>query len=75
MRRRASTASRRWTCLRHRPCHGHRRRRRGPDRWLVLGPDRARNLLEVVVLITGEGDQTTIPAMATRAKYEELLDR
>jgi len=41
----------------------------------VLGPDRARNLLEVVVLITGEGDQTTIPAMATRAKYEELLDR
>lgn len=44
-----------------------------PDRWLVLGPDRAGNLLEVVVLITAEGDQLTIHAMPMRAKYQELL--
>jgi hypothetical protein len=28
-----------------------------PDRWLVLGPDTAGNLLEVVVLISTEGDE------------------
>ena len=28
-----------------------------PDRWLVIGPDRAGNLLEVVVLVTIEGAQ------------------
>lgn len=44
-----------------------------PDRWLVLGPDRAGNLLEVVVLITAEGDQLAIHAMPMRAKYQELL--
>jgi hypothetical protein len=26
-----------------------------PDRWLVIGPDRAGNLLEVVVITTVEG--------------------
>lgn len=26
-----------------------------PDRWLLLGPDRAANMLEVVVLVTAEG--------------------
>lgn len=46
-----------------------------PDRWLALGSDRAANLLEGVVLLTSEGDQITIPAMAMRAKYQELLDR
>ena len=25
-----------------------------PDRWLVIGPDRAGNLLEVVVLVAAE---------------------
>jgi len=45
----------------------------GPDRWLVLGPDRAGNLLEVVVLITAEGEQLAIHAMPMRAKYQELL--
>ena len=45
-----------------------------PDRWLVIGPDRASNLLEVVVLITGEGDELIIHAMALRAIYRKLLE-
>ena len=44
-----------------------------PERWLVLGPDRAGNLLEVIVLITAEGEQLAIHAMTMRAKYQELL--
>ena len=44
-----------------------------PDRWLVLGPDRAANMLEVVVLITGERDQLAIHAMPMRPIYEDLL--
>jgi Ribbon-helix-helix protein, copG family len=31
-----------------------------PDRWLLIGPDTAGNLLEVVVLITAEGAQVVI---------------
>ncbi len=46
-----------------------------PDRWLVLGPDRAGNLLEIVVLVTVEGDEIAIHAMAMRAKYRRLLER
>lgn len=46
-----------------------------PDRWLVIGPDRAANLLEVVVLITAEGDELIIHAMPLRATYYPLLDR
>jgi len=46
-----------------------------PDRWLVLGPDRAGNLLEVVVLITSEGEQLAIHTMLMRPKYRELLER
>jgi len=45
-----------------------------PDRWLVIGPDRAANLLELVVLITTEGDELIIHAMALRAIYRKLLD-
>ena len=45
-----------------------------PDRWLVIGPDRAANLLEVIVLITAEGDELTIHAMPLRAVYRKLLD-
>jgi hypothetical protein len=45
-----------------------------PDRWLVIGPDRAANLLEVVVLITAEGDELIIHAMPLRAVYRKLLD-
>ncbi len=46
-----------------------------PDRWLVFGPDRAGNLLEVVVLITLGGEQLAIHAMPMRPKYQELLER
>jgi hypothetical protein len=45
-----------------------------PDRWLVIGPDRAANLLEVVVLITAEGDELIIHAMPLRDVYRKLLD-
>lgn len=44
-----------------------------PDRWLVIGPDRAGNLLEVVVMITVEGAQLAIHAMAMRSRYRRLL--
>jgi uncharacterized DUF497 family protein len=45
-----------------------------PDRWLVIGPDRAGNLLEVVVLMTVEGTQLAIHAMPMRAKLRKLLE-
>ena len=45
-----------------------------PDRWLVIGPDHAANLLEVIVLITGEGDELIIHAITLRAVYRKLLD-
>jgi len=44
------------------------------DRWLLIGPDRATNLLEVILLITGEGDELIIHAMPLRAIYRKLLD-
>jgi hypothetical protein len=44
-----------------------------PDRWLVVGPDRAGNLLEVVVLTTVEDTQLAIHAMPLRAKFRRLL--
>jgi uncharacterized DUF497 family protein len=46
-----------------------------PDRWLVIGPDRAGNLLEVVIMTTTEGTQLAIHAMAMRAKFRRLLSR
>ena len=45
-----------------------------PDRWLLIGPDAAGNLLEVVVLITAEGTQIVIHAMPMRDKYAGLLE-
>lgn len=45
-----------------------------PDRWLVIGPDPAGNLLEVVVLVTAEGDELIIHAMPLRSVYRRLLD-
>lgn len=45
-----------------------------PDRWLVVGPDHAANLLEVVVLVTAEGDEVIIHAMPLRAVYRKLLE-
>lgn len=45
-----------------------------PDRWIVIGPDRAAHLLEIIVLVTAEGDQLIIHAMPLRALYRKLLD-
>ncbi len=45
-----------------------------PDRWLLIGPDTAGNLLEVVVLMTAEGTQIVIHAMSMRDRYARLLD-
>jgi uncharacterized DUF497 family protein len=45
-----------------------------PDRWLVIGPDRAGNLLEVVVMTTIEDTQLAIHAMPMRAKLRRLLE-
>ena len=45
-----------------------------PDRWLLIGPDRAANLLEIVVLVAAEGDELIIHAMPLRAAYRKLLD-
>ena len=44
-----------------------------PDRWIVIGTDRAGNLLEVVVMVTTEGTQLAIHAMAMRSRYRRLL--
>ena len=46
-----------------------------PDRWLLIGPDTAGNLLEVLVLITAEGTQIVIHAMPMRDKYARLLEQ
>ncbi|MGI8710005.1 MAG: hypothetical protein ACR2LA_03305 [Acidimicrobiales bacterium] len=43
------------------------------DRWLVIGPDRAANLFELVVLITTEDDEMIIHAMPLRTVYRRLL--
>jgi hypothetical protein len=45
-----------------------------PDRWLIIGPDQAGNLLEVVIMTTIEGGQLAIHAMPMRAKFQRLLN-
>lgn len=45
-----------------------------PDRWLVIGPDQAAKLLELVVLVTAEGDELIIHAMPLRTVYRKLLE-
>jgi hypothetical protein len=45
-----------------------------PDRWLLIGPDRAANLLETVILATAEGDELIIHAMPLRTAYRKLLE-
>ena len=45
-----------------------------PDRWLVIGPDSAGNLLEIVVLIASTADEIIIHAMPMRPKYRKLLE-
>lgn len=46
---------------------------RGPVRSLLLGPDRAGNLLEVVVLDLDDGRRLAIHAMRMRSAYRTLL--
>ncbi len=46
-----------------------------PDRWLVIGPDAGGNLLEVVVLMSSEGDPLVIHAMGMRPIYRRLLEQ
>jgi len=40
---------------------------------LRLGPDRAGNLLEIVVLLLDDGTELIIHAMRMRPKYRDLL--
>lgn len=44
-----------------------------PDRWLLIGPDRSGNFLEVVVMITVEDTHIVIHAMPMRDEYLRLL--
>lgn len=44
-----------------------------PRRTLVLGPDRAGNLLEIVVLELDDGGRIVIHAMRMRPGYADLL--
>lgn len=46
-----------------------------PLRVLYLGPDRAGNLLEVVVVERDDGTELAIHAMKMQRHYEELLPR
>jgi hypothetical protein len=45
-----------------------------PKRVLYLGPDRAANLLEIVVMELDDGSELAIHAMKIRPKYEKLLN-
>lgn len=44
-----------------------------PVRVLYLGPDRAGNLLEVVVIARDDGSELAIHAMKMRRRYRQLL--
>ena len=44
-----------------------------PLRLLYLGPDRAGNLLEVVVIERDDGSELAIHAMKMRRRYRDLL--
>jgi hypothetical protein len=46
-----------------------------PVRTLVLGPDRAGNILEVIVLHFDDGREMAIHAMPMRSHYRGLLPR
>jgi hypothetical protein len=46
-----------------------------PPRELRLGPDRAGNLLELVVLLLDDGRNLIIHAMPMRPRYRPLLTR
>ncbi len=44
-----------------------------PRRALYLGPDRAANLLEIVVIERDDGSELAIHAMRMQTKYDRLL--
>lgn len=44
-----------------------------PERLLVLGPSRAANLLEVIVLVRPTGHRVVIHAMPLRTTFHHLL--
>ena len=45
-----------------------------PRRRLVIGPDRAGNLLEVIVLVFDDDRKMVIHAMKLRPRYEAMLE-
>jgi hypothetical protein len=45
-----------------------------PKRVLYLGPDRAANLLEIVVMERADGSELAIHAMKMRPQYERLIN-
>ena len=45
-----------------------------PRRRLVIGPDRAGNLLEVIVLVFDDDREMVIHAMRLRSRYEGMLE-
>jgi hypothetical protein len=45
-----------------------------PERWLVIGPDRSSNLLELIVLVSIEGNELIIHAMPLRPVFRKLLE-
>ena len=49
--------------------------RASPARTLVLGPDAAGNMLELIVLHFDDGRDMVIHAMSMRRRYESLLPR
>ena len=64
--------------IRHAVAHQLRQRdvsNEPPWRVLYLGPDRAGNLLEVVVIERDDGTELAIHAMKMQHKYEYLLPR
>jgi hypothetical protein len=44
-----------------------------PPKLLVIGPDRAGNLLEVIVLVLDDDATRVIHAMRLRERYHDLL--
>lgn len=44
-----------------------------PPKVLVVGPDRAGNMLEVIILLLAEDEHLAIHAMPLRKKYHRLL--
>lgn len=45
------------------------------SRWLVLGPNRAGLMLEIVILVLDDDRELVIHAMVMRSKYAGLLER